>query len=126
MGARFGLRYDCLRILDNLTLGLYIYLPPVGSRSLIVDQRTTSLWNSAQTKPEWAATRFWEYVLKDQFFTGRDWALSSQQPPTDDREDRRRADLRIERWTSKGWQTIAFFEAKKQNCTQPEVHELLF
>jgi hypothetical protein len=92
--------------------------------SLIIDQRTRELWNSAQTKPEWAATRFWEYVLRDQFFKGRDWALSSQQPPTDDSDDKRRTDLRIERWTSNGWQTIAFFEAKKQRCTQTEVDEL--
>ncbi|ELR06923.1 hypothetical protein GMDG_02293 [Pseudogymnoascus destructans 20631-21] len=92
--------------------------------SLIINQRTRSLWETAQTRPEWAATRFWEYVLKGQFFIGDDWAISSQQPPTDDREDRRRVDLRIERWKSNRWQIIALFEAKKQNCSQTEVDEL--
>jgi hypothetical protein len=65
-------------------------------------------------------------VLKDQFFNTRDWALSSQQPPTDEASDLRRVELRIERWINHQWQTILFFEAKKQKCSQTEIDELEF
>lgn len=94
--------------------------------SLLINPQTTALWNSAQTQPEWATTSFWEYVLKEQFFQGREWKVSSQQPPTTDRNDRRRVDLSIGRWKSNGWQIIALFEAKKQNCSQTEIQELEF
>jgi hypothetical protein len=94
--------------------------------SLIIDLQTEALWASAQTQPECATTRFWEYVLKEQFFKGRNWTISSQQPPTNDPDDKRRVDLRIERWKTNRWQTIALFEAKKQNCSQTEIDELEF
>lgn len=94
--------------------------------SLIIDPQTGELWASAQTQLECATTRFWEYVLKEQFFKGRNWAISSQQPPTNDPNDMRRVDLRIERWKTNRWQTIALFEAKKQNCSQAEIQELEF
>ncbi|KAI9730330.1 MAG: hypothetical protein M1818_008233 [Claussenomyces sp. TS43310] len=92
--------------------------------SLIIDDRTEALWIEAQTKPEWATTLFWEYVLKEQFFSGRDWTISSQQPPTNEASDLRRVDLRIQRWNNKRWNTILFFEAKKQNCSQAEIDTL--
>jgi hypothetical protein len=61
--------------------------------SLVIDDRTRAHWEKAQTKPEWGATKFWEYVLKEQFFTSRDWSLSSQQPPTDKSSNFRRMEL---------------------------------
>ncbi|OAF62436.1 hypothetical protein VC83_00841 [Pseudogymnoascus destructans] len=91
--------------------------------SLIRNRRTLSLWE-AQSRPEWGATRFWEYVFKEDIFNGRDWAISSQQPPTNDQGDRRRVDLCIERWIHDKWQKIAVFEAKKTNCSQAEINEV--
>jgi len=92
--------------------------------SLVIDDRTRAHWEKAQTKPEWGATKFWEYVLKEQFFTGRDWSLSSQQPPTDESSDLRRMELRIEKWIGNQWYTIICYEAKKAKCTQTEIDEL--
>ncbi|KAI9742351.1 MAG: hypothetical protein M1818_003884 [Claussenomyces sp. TS43310] len=77
-----------------------------------------------QRKPEWASTRFWEYVLKEQFFTGWDWTIASQQPPTNEASDLRRVDLRIERWANNKWNTILLFKAKKQECTQTKIDNL--
>ncbi|KFZ01476.1 hypothetical protein V500_00742 [Pseudogymnoascus sp. VKM F-4518 (FW-2643)] len=94
--------------------------------SLIKDPRTLSLWETAQSRPEWGATRFWEYVFKESIFVGRDWAISSQQPPTNNQGDRRRVDLCIERWIRDSWQKIAVFEAKKANCSQAEIDTVEF
>lgn len=94
--------------------------------SLVIDDRTRAYWEKAQTNPERGATKFWEYVLKDQFFNTRDWALSSQQLPTNEASDLRRVELHIERWKNNQWHTILFFEAKKQKCSQTEIDDLEF
>jgi hypothetical protein len=54
------------------------------------------LWTAAQSRPEWATTKFWEYVFNHGAFTSRQWAVSSQQPPTDQEGDLRRVDLVVE------------------------------
>ncbi|EJP63396.1 uncharacterized protein BBA_07572 [Beauveria bassiana ARSEF 2860] len=54
------------------------------------------LWNDAQARPEWAATRFWEYVFVQIVFKDPMWSVASQQPPTRQDGDRRRVDLMAE------------------------------
>ena len=76
------------------------------------------LWAAAQEKPEWAATKFWEYVFKD-VFTGRRWAIASQQPPTDDDDDLRRVDLVVENVDDN--LALLFMEAKRAAVTTADV-----
>ncbi|KAF9767413.1 hypothetical protein IL306_000036 [Fusarium sp. DS 682] len=80
------------------------------------------LWEQVQTKPEWATTKFWEYVFKENVFGSRHWAIASQQPPTDDENDLRRVDLVVENIDDNENSTILLFmEAKRANVTLDQI-----
>nr|CEG03536.1 unnamed protein product [Fusarium acuminatum CS5907] len=80
------------------------------------------LWEQVQTKPEWATTKFWEYVFKENVFGSSRWAIASQQPPTDDENDLRRVDLVVENIDENGNSaTLLFMEAKKANVTLDQI-----
>ncbi|KAH7113471.1 hypothetical protein B0J13DRAFT_460833 [Dactylonectria estremocensis] len=71
------------------------------------------LWNDVQEKPEWATTRFWEYVFKQ------------YRPPTDDDDDLRRVDLVVENFDDNGNSTtLLFMEAKRANATRDQIEDV--
>ncbi len=82
-------------------------------------------WADAQTKPEWATTRFWEYIFnKGPFADGR-WTVSSQHPPTDEEGDLRRIDLVVERKDDNdGSATLLFMEAKRANVSINQIDQV--
>ncbi len=82
------------------------------------------LWSQAQTSLEWATTRFWEHIIRAMFAVEDDWVVASQQPPTDDPQDRRRVELVVDKWTNKSIHRLFIFEAKKQNASQTEIQTL--
>lgn len=77
-----------------------------------------NLWQASQKKPEWATTKFWEYVFKD-VFASRRWAVASQQPPTNDDEDLRRIDLVVESVNDNF--ILLFMEAKRATATTTDI-----
>jgi len=83
------------------------------------------LWQDAQSRPEWATTKFWEYIFNHNAFSGRQWVVSSQQPPTYDDGDLRRVDLVVEQIDdSANVATLLFMEAKRANVTRDEVQQV--
>lgn len=50
---------------------------------IVSDRRVRELWEDTRIRDEHATTRFWDYVSQKQFFTGREWAVSSQQQAGD-------------------------------------------
>ncbi|KAJ4186648.1 hypothetical protein FSOLCH5_014487 [Fusarium solani] len=83
------------------------------------------LWEQVQSKPEWATTKFWEYVFKQNVFGSRHWAIASQQPPTDDENDLRRVDLVVENIDdNENSTTLLFMEAKRANVTLDLIDEV--
>ncbi|KAF4470384.1 hypothetical protein FALBO_2719 [Fusarium albosuccineum] len=80
------------------------------------------LWEQVQTKPEWATTKFWEYIFKQNVFGSRHWAIASQQPPTDDEDDLRRVDLVVENIDDNANSTtLLFMEAKRANVSLDQI-----
>lgn len=58
---------------------------------------------------------------------GPDWSIASEQPPTKSDDDRRRVDIRVDRWKAHRqpkWCTIMFFEAKKAMASASEIDTL--
>ncbi|KAH7111462.1 hypothetical protein B0J13DRAFT_659937 [Dactylonectria estremocensis] len=83
------------------------------------------LWDQVQKKPEWATTKFWEYVFKQNVFGSHHWAIASQQPPTDDESDLRRVDLVVENIDDRGNSTtLLFMEAKRANATLDQIDDV--
>ncbi|RSL83311.1 hypothetical protein CDV31_016844 [Fusarium ambrosium] len=83
------------------------------------------LWEQVQSKPEWATTKFWEYVFKQNVFGSRHWAIASQQPPTDDENDLRRVDLVVENIDDNENSTaLLLMEAKRANVTLDLIDEV--
>ena len=53
------------------------------------------------------------------------WVVASQQPPTDDPQDRRRVELVVDKWTAeRSTHRLFIFEAKKQSASQTEIETL--
>ncbi len=83
------------------------------------------LWADAQSRPEWASTKFWEYIFSHNAFDGHQWAVSSQQPPTYDEGDLRRVDLVVEKIDENANSAaLLFMEAKRANATLDQVQEV--
>ena len=80
------------------------------------------LWAALQTRPEWATTKFWEYIFKHNVFNGPRWSVASQQPPTDDEGDLRRVDLVVENIPDNF--TLLFMEAKRADATADLIEEV--
>ncbi|OAA63513.1 hypothetical protein SPI_03676 [Niveomyces insectorum RCEF 264] len=84
------------------------------------------LWTDAQNRPEWAATRFWEYLFKQITFSGRQWLVASQQPPTYNEGDLRRVDLVVERVDgNSSTAALLFIELKRDNATANEIEDVV-
>ncbi|KAL2887286.1 hypothetical protein HOO65_050407 [Ceratocystis lukuohia] len=83
--------------------------------SLLKTHQGQSLMQDANDYPEWATTRFWEYVFKQVAFVGPDWIIASQQPPTRRHDDRRRVDLKLELINQFFHQPLLFIEAKRSD-----------
>src|ERR1700710_2220561 len=79
------------------------------------------LWSQAQKHLEWAATRFWEHIIRGEFPVEDNWIVASQQPPTDDPQDRRRVELVVDKWTDKSTHRPPTPEAKKHSASQSEI-----
>ncbi|KAH6670189.1 hypothetical protein B0J14DRAFT_114174 [Halenospora varia] len=83
------------------------------------------LWADAQSRPEWATTKFWEYIFSHNAFGGHQWVVSSQQPPTYIEGDLRRVDLVVEKIDENANSaTLLFMEAKRANATLDQVQEV--
>ncbi|KAE8442168.1 hypothetical protein EG329_003756 [Mollisiaceae sp. DMI_Dod_QoI] len=83
------------------------------------------LWADAQTRPEWASTKFWEYIFSHNIFDGPEWVVSSQQPPTYDDGDLRRIDLVVENIDENANSAaLMFMEAKRASATLDLVLEV--
>ncbi|GKU09617.1 unnamed protein product [Fusarium langsethiae] len=90
--------------------------------SCINTTQLKNLWDQVRTKPEWATTKFWEYVFKQNVFGSHHWAIASQQPPTADENDLRRVDLVVENIDDHGnAATLLFMEAKRANITLDQI-----
>jgi hypothetical protein len=82
------------------------------------------LWSDAQVHNEWATSKFWEHIIRDKFPCKDNWVVASQQPPSDDSEDRRRVELVVEHWSEGSMHRVFIFEAKKHLATQSEIDTL--
>jgi hypothetical protein len=108
---------------DKLEAFLFI----LRAMSIINSRRLLGLWEDAQRKPEWATTRLWEYIFKEEVFKGKMWSIASQQPPTDEDGDLRRVDLVPEHSDDNGaWARVLFFEAKCANATPSDLETVEF
>lgn len=95
------------------------------TEKIISDGRLRHLYDAARVNDEFATTRFWEYVSHKLFFLGKDWAVSSQQPPTWNTEPLRRVDLVIEMISSRGIsEPVLFMEAKRHGATEVDRREV--
>ncbi len=90
--------------------------------SVINTPQLHKLWKDAQDRPEWAPTKFWEYVFKQKAFSGHQWIVASQQPPTYDEEELRRVDLLVERVDDKAdTTTLLFMKATRAQATVSDI-----
>ncbi|PQK17617.1 hypothetical protein BB8028_0008g01260 [Beauveria bassiana] len=72
------------------------------------------LYDEAQIRPEWATTKFWEYVFKQIVFNDPMWSVASQQPPTRQDGDLRMVDL-VAEYILENF-TLLFVEAKRSDA----------
>lgn len=91
--------------------------------SIVRDDITLYLWSLAQTRLEWATTRFWEHIIRSFFAANKGWVLSSQQPPTDEDANLRRVELALDQWKGKAqpMRRVFFFEGKKHGASATEI-----
>ncbi|AEO59481.1 hypothetical protein MYCTH_2063233 [Thermothelomyces thermophilus ATCC 42464] len=94
--------------------------------SVITNPRLARLWQDAQTHPEWATTRLWEYLFNHIVFTDDNFIVSSQQPPTHQPGELRRVDLVIEKMDSTATTigTLLFLEAKRASASRTDIEEV--
>lgn len=79
------------------------------------------LYGYARTKDEYATTQLWEYLLRATF-SGLDWILSSQQPPSYERDSLRRVDLIVKYMNQNAEErSVLFMEAKKHGADVGEI-----
>lgn len=90
--------------------------------SIITTPVLLSLWTDAQYHPDWATTRFWEYLIRN-VFNQDDWVVSSQQPPSHNPRVGRRVDLLVEHIEPATGisSTILFMEMKRAAASQTEL-----
>jgi hypothetical protein len=81
------------------------------------------LWREAQRNLEWSTTKFWEHKLQKVFPAADGWVVSSQQPPTSERGDRRRVETTVE-VLQDSLQKLLVVEAKHHNAPQDEIQEV--
>jgi len=93
--------------------------PTLGTMSILNTPELMKLWQDAQIHPEWATTRFWEYLFNQIVFSDGKWSVASQQPPTRDPDDVRRVDLVVERISDSA--VLLFLEAKRAQATKTMV-----
>lgn len=94
--------------------------------SIVRDDVTYFLWSQAQTKLEWATTKFWEHIIRPWYPAKEKWVIASQQPPTDKDVNLRRVELVVDKWigTSQLMHRLFIFEAKKHSASVTEIDEL--
>lgn len=82
------------------------------------------LWEEAQREPEYATTALWESIFAE-VFPYYEYNVASQQPPTKDRDDRRRIDLVVRPRNDRGGPraVLLFMEAKRTGMTADIVDE---
>ncbi|KAL1848312.1 hypothetical protein VTK73DRAFT_10162 [Phialemonium thermophilum] len=91
--------------------------------SIVNTRPLRRLWATAQTNPEWATTRLWEYIFNKMVFPSQNYLVSSQQPPTHNPGDLRRVDVVVEEVDDRGGPEfpLIFLEAKRAVTTPGEV-----
>ncbi|KAH6667179.1 hypothetical protein B0J14DRAFT_440315, partial [Halenospora varia] len=82
------------------------------------------LWNDAQKHNEWASTKFWEHKLQKAYPAADGWIVSSQQPPTRDKSDRRRVETTVECLHGESLQKLQIVECKDHNASQSQIDEV--
>ncbi|KAF7547709.1 hypothetical protein G7Z17_g7551 [Cylindrodendrum hubeiense] len=84
-----------------------------------------NLWEQAQSKPKWAATKFWSYVFKQNVFRSRHWVVASYQPPTEDDSELRRLDVVVTNIDDNGSSTtLLFMQAKGANIALDRIDDV--
>jgi hypothetical protein len=112
---------DQRRLTFSILLGLRVL-----AMSIINDAGTALLWADAQSKPEWATTKLWQYIFRTRVFSGDDWAISSQQPPTDAAGDLRRVGFIVEHVNEQSGNgtRILFIEAKAGTASSTSLEDV--
>ncbi|KAL2754366.1 hypothetical protein ACRALDRAFT_2043367 [Sodiomyces alcalophilus JCM 7366] len=78
-------------------------------------------WEEAQRKPEYATTAFWKTIFAE-VYPYQQYAVASQQPPTENPDDRRRIDLVARSRRSPG-AVLLFTGATKSGASPTLVQE---
>lgn len=92
--------------------------------SIVTTQVEWVLWQDAQKHDEWATTKFWEHILQKVYPAADGWVVSSQQPPTREKSDRRRVETTVEILLNGSLQKLVIKEAKKHKASQTEIEEV--
>lgn len=82
------------------------------------------LWKDAQKHHEWASSKFWEHKLQKTFPATEGWIVSSQQPPTREKSDRRRVEATVECLYGNSLEKLQIIECKQHNATKAQIQEV--
>jgi hypothetical protein len=82
------------------------------------------LWTDAQKHHEWASSKFWEHKLQKTFPATEGWIVSSQQPPTREKSDRRRVEATVECLYDGSLEKLQIVECKEHNATKSRIQEV--
>lgn len=90
--------------------------------SALENPRMEKLYHYARLKDEFATTQLWEYILRTVFHSS-DRVLSSQQPPSYEKESLRRVDFVVKFMDEdvREERSVLFMEAKKAGAAQADI-----